>query len=151
MYGWVRHDAGTRNEFEATIVNGEELGMVPDPIPLSSKWTGTLTASHRGQEPSVQTVTASVEVRTEDLFTIRIVCPAVPEWEWEYECAVSEGDHKIRKATLVSAPLGWEERPGEKLVDSSKVTVTKESLEIILSRPVAEGSRQAHFEFTRDE
>ena len=142
--------AGSTNEFEATLVNAEELGLIPDPIPLGSKWTGTLLATHPRGPATTVSASAVVTRRTKDEFGVRVKCRdnGKGAFYWEYQCE-QEGDaFKIAKVVLEQSD--WNEPDGEKLFSDNKVSISEDEMLIMLSRPIPEGNRQQTLRLTRE-
>jgi len=140
MYGWIRHDAGSRNEFEVTFVNAEELGTKPDPIPLDSKWTGTYVSVFASGENPAKPSTATITARTESSFTIRIETykqSDADEFIWEYRFDGTEDEFRIADAELIKRTASFSHGTGHQLIDPSSATINGESIEILLSRPMS--------------
>ncbi len=109
-----------------------------------STWTGTYVVTNPNT-PAGQTATAKVTRRNGSQFTIHV---ETEKDAWDYECESTGDQFQISKATLLR--IVTDVPTGETLITSSKVTCDGERLDVLLSRPVANGVRQVRFSFQRD-
>ncbi len=153
--GTANYTSGLRSEFEATLSNAEELGLKPDPIPLGSKWTGTLKSEVTGAQadPTPMSTTAEVIQRTASGFTIRTETtqPGHGIFVWEFS-VVPEGDHfKVSDAILVQKTDAFTQDTGRILIGPSAVTLNGNELKLLINRPTRRGTTTQTFELTREE
>jgi len=116
----------------------------PETPKTGSTWIGTYTVTNPNTavpQPATATITNSDSNR----FNVQVTAS---KGSWNYECE-REGDHfRISNATLLQ--IVTDVPTGEVLIDSSKVELSADSLNIMLSRPVSDGSRQVNYRFTQD-